>query len=250
MKRIAKKDIMWIIIIVVSALIIYDMLFNSVDWRTASRESAGIAPDPQQTDEAVVQLYVARVYNWRGYFAVHPWIAAKKKGEDFYTVYQVTAWNKFRYNTTVSAQQDVPDRYWYGRKPRLLQTLRGEEAEKAIPEIEEAVKSYPFGDIYRLWPGPNSNTFIAYIIRSVPELTVELPPTAIGKDFLGSGRFWAPTAGGSGYLFSAWGLLSFSAGLTEGIEIGVLGLNFGIDWYPPALKLPFVGRIGFSKFSD
>jgi hypothetical protein len=30
----------------------------------------------------------------------------------------------------------------------------------------------------------------------------------------------------------------------EGVELNLFGLNFGIDFYKPALKLPFVGRIG------
>ena len=41
------------------------------DWRTASREPAGFAPDPAQTPEAVVQVYAARAVGWRGYFGVH-----------------------------------------------------------------------------------------------------------------------------------------------------------------------------------
>jgi len=248
MKKFEKKDIMWTIIIILSAFFIYDAVFNWVDWQTANRESAGIAPRPEEEKEAVVQVYTARVYNWRGYFAVHPWVAVKKKNDDHYTVYQVTAWNLYSANTTVSAREDLPDRYWYGRKPRLLQSLVGEEAEKAIPEIEKAVEEYAYGKTYELWPGPNSNSFVAHIIRSVPELTVELPPTAIGKDFIGYNKFAAPTASGTGYQFSLLGLISFSAGLKDGIEIGILGLNFGIDWYPPAIKLPIVGRIGFNKF--
>nr|QJR98179.1 hypothetical protein PlAlph_1830 [uncultured Alphaproteobacteria bacterium] len=248
MKIIEKKDTMWVIIIIFAALFFYDALFNWVDWRTANRESAGIAPLPQEENEAVVQVYTARVYNWRGYFAVHPWISVKKKGDDHYTVYQVTAWNLYSDGTTVFAKEDLPDRYWYGRKPHLLQSLIGEKAEKAIPKIEEAVKNYPYGKTYELWPGPNSNSFVAHIIRNVPELTVELPPIAIGKDFIGHNSFIAPTASGTGYQFSLLGLLSFSAGLKDGIEIGILGLNFGIDWYPPALKLPIIGRIGFKKF--
>ena len=45
------------------------------DWRTASRESAGIAPDPSVTNEAVVHVYGAAAYGWRGWFAIHTWIA-------------------------------------------------------------------------------------------------------------------------------------------------------------------------------
>ena len=35
------------------------------DWRTASREPAGLAPDPATTQEAVVQVYAARAVRWR-----------------------------------------------------------------------------------------------------------------------------------------------------------------------------------------
>src|SRR6266567_1839912 len=36
---------------------------------------------------------------------------------------------------------------------------------------------------YRIWPGPNSNSFVATILRAVPELAVSLPPNAVGRDF-------------------------------------------------------------------
>lgn len=248
MKKIRKKDIVWAVVIILCAFLIYDMTFNYVDWQTANRNSANMAPKPEETDDAVVQVYVARVYNWRGYFAVHPWVSVKKKGDDHYTVYQVTGWNMFYEKTTVYAHPDLPDRYWYGRKPKLLQSLTGEEAERAIPKIEAAVESYPYKTTYTLWPGPNSNTFVEHIVRNVPELTIELPPTAIGKDFIGAKTFLVPTASGTGYKFSLWGILSFEVGKCEGIEIGILGLNFGIDWYRPAIKLPLIGRIGVDAF--
>ena len=40
--------------------------------------------------------------------------------------------------------------------------------------------------------------------------------------------------------------VSLIVGLKEGIELGLLGLSFGIDFYPPAVKLPIIGRVGFS----
>ncbi len=47
------------------------------DWRTASRQPTGIAPDPQIERQAIVQVYGARAYSWRGYFGIHTWIATK-----------------------------------------------------------------------------------------------------------------------------------------------------------------------------
>ena len=51
------------------------------DWRTASREPAGILPDPQTSHEAVLSVLGANAWSWRGWFAIHTWIAAKKTGE-------------------------------------------------------------------------------------------------------------------------------------------------------------------------
>ncbi len=37
------------------------------------------------------------------------------------------------------------------------------------------------------------------------------------------------------------------AGVDEGLEVNVLSLTFGVDLKRPALKLPVVGRLGFSQ---
>ncbi|MDR1694424.1 MAG: DUF3750 domain-containing protein [Lactobacillaceae bacterium] len=242
--KITKTAIFLWIVAITTAFLVYDSRFNSVDWRTANRETSNQAPDPKVEKGAVVQVYYARTYNWRGYFAVHPWIAVKKKNEDFYTTYQVAGFYLRRTGSSVLAQKDIPDRYWFGKYPTLMQTLTGEEAEKAIPEIEKAVKSYPYGNIYELWPGPNSNTFISYIIRNVPELTVELPPNALGKDFLGYTKYFAKSESGRGYQFSIMGMFGVTIGPAEGIEINIASLVFGVDFLSPAVKLPFIGRAG------
>ena len=39
------------------------------------------------------------------------------------------------------------------------------------------------GRDYRIWPGPNSNSFVAHVLREVPELGTTLPPNATGRDF-------------------------------------------------------------------
>jgi hypothetical protein len=108
------------------------------------------------------------------------------------------------------------------------------------------VASYPYADEYAVWPGPNSNTFVAHIGRQVPALRMRLPPTAIGKDYPINGSMLDRTPSGTGYQVSMLGILGIAMGRDEGLEINLLGLNFGIDISRPALKLPFVGRLGFS----
>ena len=137
-----------------------------------------------------------------------------------------------------------PDNYWFGSRPDLLVNLRGEGVDALIAKVEAAVEAYPYQDTYRTWPGPNSNTFTAYIGRAVPELRLDLPPTAIGKDYLPGGALAGSSPSGTGVQLSLFGLAGLLAGWEEGIEINLLGLTFGVDVTHPAMKLPAVGRVG------
>jgi hypothetical protein len=215
----------------------------STNWRTASRESSGLAPDPANTPEAVVQVYSARAVSWRGWFGVHTWVAVKRAAAAEFTVHEVMGWQLRRTGTAVVARQRTPDGYWYGEKPELLADLRGPGVDAIIDRVETAAKDYPYANRYNVWPGPNSNTFVAFILRRVPELRVDLPPTAIGKDYLGwqsVGR----TPSGTGAQVSLFGVVGVAAGLEEGLEVNVLGLNLGIDPKSLSLKLPMIGRVG------
>ncbi len=215
------------------------------DWSTASRESANIAPDPKVTREAVVQVYGARTFGWRGAFAIHTWISVKPEGADAYTIYEVIGWRAFHGGSALQIHQDVPDRHWYGARPEVLADLRGATAARAIQAIREAVKSYPWADQYRTWPGPNSNSFTAFVSRRVPALALDLPPTAIGKDYLGDTTLFASTPSGGGLQFSLLGVLGVLVSAEEGIEINLFGLAFGIDPADAALRLPGAGRLKF-----
>lgn len=214
------------------------------EWRTASREPAGLAPDPASTPEAVVQVYAARAVGWRGYFGVHTWIAAKRTGADAFTVYEVIGYRLRRTGTTVVIHQRAADGYWFGNRPHLLRDVRGARVDELIDRIEHAVEHYPYADRYRVWPGPNSNTFTAFVLKEVPELRVDLPPTAIGKDYLGL-KPVDTTPSGTGVQLSLLGAVGVLAGVEEGVELNVLGLTLGIDARHPALKLPLIGRLGF-----
>lgn len=160
----------------------------SGDWRTASRESAGIAPDPETHHEAVVHVYGADAWGWRGWFAVHTWIAAKRSGEMEYTVYDVVGWRDYWGQPVMAATQDIPDRLWYGAKPRVLVQHRGEGVDQLIDEIEQAAADYPWKNEYKVFPGPNSNTFVAWVGKQVPELNLDLPFSAIGSGYVNQGE--------------------------------------------------------------
>jgi len=225
------------------------MMWNGpiTDWRSARRDSSGQAPDPAAMREAVVQVYGARTVGWRGALAVHTWIVVKPSGAAEYTRYEVVGWGVQRGYAAIRVTRGGPDNYWFGAEPEKLADRRGPEVDAMIAKIEAAVRSYPYPDSYRTWPGPNSNTFVAHVARAVPELRVDLPPTAIGKDFIPGGAIAAASPSGTGVQLSLFGLLGVMAGLEEGIELNVLGLSFGIDLNSPAIKLPGVGRLGWRQ---
>ncbi len=215
------------------------------DWSTATHRATGQAPDPAATPEAVVQVYAARAFAWRGLFAVHTWVAVKPAGLPHYTRFEVIGWNVFRGGKAVVVSgHRAPDAEWFGARPWLLADLRGEQAQAAIDALPAAVASYPWPDSYVPWPGPNSNTFIAHLAREIPMLNLTLPPHALGKDYLGDGWFgFAATPSGTGWQVSVRGLFGLAVGLREGLELNLLGLVMGLDPLGLGLKLPGLGTL-------
>jgi hypothetical protein len=155
-------------------------------------------------------------------------------------VYEVIGWRLRWTDTAVVVRERQPDT-WFGAKAELYADKRGAGVDALIRRIDEAARHYPYAKTYTLWPGPNSNTFVAWIARAVPELEVDLPATAIGKDYLG-GSLFSRAPSGSGFQVSLAGLLGVAASRIDGLELNLLGLNFGISG--SGLKLPLVGRIG------
>lgn len=227
----------------IGAVLAAGMIGNAVraDWRTASLEPVGLAPDPLQVQEAMVQVYGARTMGAKGLFGVHTWVAVKRRGEPAWTVHEVIGWRLGRAPTVVVTRERAPDARWFGSTPELYVDRRGPGVDALIDRVEQAVRSYPYATEYRLWPGPNSNTFTAWIARAVPELQIDLPVTAIGKDYLGSDIMGAAPSG-SGWQLSLGGLLGLSVSAVDGVEFNLLGLNFGVS--TSGVKLPLVGFLG------
>ena len=68
--------------------------------------------------------------------------------------------------------------------PILLHELRGSKADSLIDRVHNAALSYPYSREYTMWPGPNSNSFVAWVGLEVPELDLELPAKAIGQNWM------------------------------------------------------------------
>jgi len=214
------------------------------NWSDANWSSSGILPPPQPDTTAMVRIYSARTGRWKGIFAVHSWLVIKRPSEAHYHRYDVVGWGQpVRHNNFPA------DGYWYSSKPELQYQITGPKARALIPQIEKAVQNYPYNRYgsYRIWPGPNSNSFIAYVVRNVPAMHTALPATAIGKDFIGYGKWISPTPSNTGWQVSMMGYAGISISKVEGLEINILGLVAGIDFLNPAIKLPGFGRIGLPR---
>ncbi len=214
-------------------------------WSRADRSPVGLAPDAASTPEAVVQVYAARAYGWRGIFGLHTWVAMKPAQAEAWERLEVVGFGVSRGRPAVRAGTGVPDGRWYGNNPWVLSELRGPRAETAIIRLRAAAADYPYPKRYTAWPGPNSNTFVAHLARHVPELRIDLPANAIGKNYPVDGVF-SSTPSGTGWQVSLGGFGGIAVGLEEGIEVDLIGLVAGVDFNRPALRLPGIGRLGMN----
>jgi hypothetical protein len=172
--------------------------------------------------------------------AVHSWIVVKAKNARAWTRYDVVGWgNPVRINGW------APDGRWYGTPPTVIADVQGAEAEALLPRIDAVVRGYQYANAgdYRVWPGPNSNTFVATILRAVPELGVTMPPNAVGRDFRPR-PYAGLTDSGTGIEASLWGMLGVKLAWVEGVEVNLLGLVAGLDLRHPGVKIPGFGRLG------
>jgi hypothetical protein len=211
-------------------------------WSVADRSSMGLLPSATPEREAIVRIYAARTVRWRSIFAVHSWIVVKEKGASGYERFDKVGWG----GDPIRRNGYIPDGRWFGHDPEVVFAADGAEAERLIPQIKAAITAYNFskaGD-YRIWPGPNSNTFVASVMAAVPEIQAILPPVAIGKDFPASGRWVGLTGSRTGVYATLGGYVGITVGWVEGVELNLFGAVIGLDIRNPGIKLPGIGRIG------
>ncbi len=211
------------------------------NWREADWSSANILPKPKDSNEAAVYIFSATTGGLKGAVASHSWIVTKQEGDDSYNRYDKVGWG-----SPIRRNAYAADARWYSNLPHLVTAIHGDEATRLIPKIEAAIQSYPYSKpgAYRIWPGPNSNTFVAHVLRSVPEIGAVLPPDAVGRDYLPEGKLFAIDADGLDAHATLYGLLGVSVGLRSGLELHFMGLVAGIDVMHPAVKIPALGRFG------
>lgn len=210
------------------------------DWRAANWSSSGLLPKAESLPEPRVYVLAARTGRWKSIFAEHMAIVLKAEGATRWTRYDVVGWGN-----PVRRDAFAADAWWYGNRPYVVASFSGAEATALIPRIENSIARYPNSSrgSYVVWPGPNSNSFVAWVVRHTEGFAMELPAAAVGKDYLGSGMGFGPAASGTGLVVSAWGVLGFTAALEEGIELNLLGAAIGIDPGDLAIKLPALGKL-------
>lgn len=212
-------------------------------WRDADWSSAGILPAAAATPQAEIRVFVARTGGFKGAVAQHSWIVLKPAGASRWTRYDVVGWG-----SPVRVNAYTPDGRWYGNPPELIGRVEGQAAQAAIPRMMAAIQTYRWrhpGD-YVIWPGPNSNTFVATVLAAVPELGIRQPATAIGKMWPADGAIARLAPDHKGFRFSLWGVVGLNMGWDDGIELTLAGLTAAIDLRRPALELPGFDRLGVS----
>lgn len=199
-----------------------------------------------ETQEAVVLVGSAALVQPMDGIARHPWIALREAGASQWERWEVMCCPNSSPMSTVrrSSISPLSDHGGGGGDVRFHGVWKGKTAERMIECIRREGPRYPDRNRYHGWPGPNSNTFVDYMMRKC-NLHANLLAPAIGKDYRGLiGASW--TSGGTGFQVET-AVVGFKLGLTEGVEVHILGMAIGFDLWPPALIVPVgPGRIGFA----
>jgi hypothetical protein len=202
-------------------------------------------PTSTQPSEPVVQLGYSPLPTALGLLAVHYHFLTFDPAEG-----QWHRWDLWQYSDQGgSASWDHVHRDLLGYQagvgggsPHLEREWRGDEARALLRALERSA-DYPNRYYYLAWPGPNSNTYPAWVLRQAG-VSADLDPRALGKDYhgrVGAGR----TTTHTGVQVES-AILGAKIGLEDGVELHFLCFTFGIDVWPPAIKTP-LGRVGFAE---
>jgi len=181
-----------------------------------------------------VQLYSAKIPGVTGLVADHFWFVIEKDGKkDRWEVWQHKncggcSWDYLHKNllppTSGVGNGDGNLKYEWSKENSI----------DLIKKIEQSPNLYQFCNYYSYWPGPNSNTYVQWILQE-HHLDIILDPTAIGKDYLGIiGIKKSPN-----YFHFSTPILGVKIVWATRFEIAVFTLTFGVNIKPFKLLLPF-----------
>lgn len=129
-------------------------------------------------------------------FFTHPWfIVIDKKGS--INRFEVINWrNKHKKNNdnwffknAFEAYEGlylIPQINFHKMKGKIIFHVRGGEnslAHKVFKFFQKEVYSYPFKNKYSYYPGPNSNTFVQWVLNKFPELNYKLRFDSLGRNY-------------------------------------------------------------------
>ena len=128
-------------------------------------------------------------------FALHPWFVVNRKGiisrwEVFWIPQEwKTRWGHLHKNFYSPLQGIAKffftEKYLWGNG-RLLGYVEGDSgslASQMADFIENSPQSYPYCHTYSL-KGPNSNTYVQWVLNKFPQSNLCLPWNSFGKNFL------------------------------------------------------------------
>ncbi|MEK7555250.1 MAG: DUF3750 domain-containing protein [Patescibacteria group bacterium] len=128
-------------------------------------------------------------------FAIHSWFVCVRNGE-------ISRWEvRFEKNNrnpnigkhlhvnslpSFSGIEIIPYISKFLWNAKLLNYIEGNEnsaAKNIFNFIEKSKNSYPYRDKYLLW-GPNSNTYVQWILNHFPDFNIKLPWNCFGKNYI------------------------------------------------------------------
>lgn len=122
----------------------------------------------------------------------HPWIVINEKGRisryevRYYRNHQRSKLGYLHLDeikpfSAITIFPFIPIRW----KTTLLGYIQGDEqslAKEMISFVQQSVNTYPYKNTYYL-RGPNSNTYVQWVLNNFPSSKISLPNSALGKDY-------------------------------------------------------------------
>ncbi|OED42200.1 hypothetical protein AB833_07825 [Chromatiales bacterium (ex Bugula neritina AB1)] len=128
-------------------------------------------PPPKPSE---VALWAARI-PYIGLVALHHWFVIEQSGvKTRWEVWQSkaaggTSWGHLHRDLM------APESWPHPAKPQLLQQWHADNATQLTSRIESSPEHYPWREQYRYWPGPNSNTYVQWVLQNELKLGWRAP---------------------------------------------------------------------------